>query len=260
MTSRAERPDEHELHAYVDGRLAPARRVAVEAWLAEDAALAATVAHYRAQNEALRTLYDPLLERPMPDLLGKLAVRRRQRRAGLMVAGRAAAVVALMAMSAVGGWYARPLPEAAAAVSADLAFAEAGVSAHRVYEVEVRHAVEVPLSEEDHLKRWLSKRLDAPLRIPDLTGQGYTLMGGRLLPAGGLPAAHFLYETTNGERLTLYLQPNTEGDATSFRFAEENGVSAVFWREGKLAYAVVGRGSRERMLEIANTTYRQLNP
>ena len=174
--------------------------------------------------------------------------------------GRVAAVLALMAASAAGGWYARPLPALPAAVSPELAFAEAGVSAHRVYEAEVRHAVEVPVSEEDHLQRWLSKRLAAPLRIPDLSADGYTLMGGRLLPAGGLPAAHFLYQTTAGERLTLYIQPNHGGEETAFRFAEENGISAVFWREGRLAYAVVGRGSRDALLGIANDVYRQLNP
>jgi anti-sigma factor RsiW len=261
MTPRADRPDDGELHAYVDGRMAPERRAAVEAWLADDADLAAAVAHYRAQNEALHALYDPLLERPMPDLLGELALRRSRRRARLATAARAAAVVVLMAASATGGWYARPLPVATAGgEAADLAFAEAGVSAHRVYAAEVRHAVEVPVSEEEHLTRWLSKRLDAPLRIPDLTAQGYTLMGGRLLPAGGLPAAHFLYETKSGERLTLYMQPNHDRGATSFRFAAENGVSAVFWREGRLAYAVIGPGSREDLLAIANATYRQLNP
>jgi anti-sigma factor RsiW len=169
-------------------------------------------------------------------------------------------VLALMAASAAGGWYARPLPAVPLAVSSELAFAEAGVSAHRIYEVEVRHAVEVPVGEEDHLQRWLSKRLAAPLHIPDLSAAGYTLMGGRLLPAGGLPAAHFLYQTTTGERLTLYIQPNTGGEETAFRFAGEDGISAVFWREGRLAYAVIGRGDRDQLLGIANDVYRQLNP
>lgn len=165
-----------------------------------------------------------------------------------------------MAASAAAGWYARPAAEEAAHPAAERAFAEAGLSAHRVYSAEVRHAVEVPVSEADHLTRWLSKRLAAPLRIPDLEKQGYMLMGGRLLPAGGLPAAHFLYEKKDGERLTLYLQPNDDGEATSFRFAEENGTSAVFWREGKLAYAVIGKGERDTMLGIASAVYEQLNP
>lgn len=260
MTPQTARPDEGDLHAYADGRLTPSRRAEVEAWLADDAGLAATVAHYHAQNEALHALYDPLLERPLPAGLDQLALQRRRRAALVPAIGRVAAVLALMAASAAGGWFARPLPAVPVAATAEQAFANAGLSAHRVYAAEVRHAVEVPVSEEDHLKRWLSKRLAAPLNIPDLAQQGYTLMGGRLLPAGGLPAAHFLYETESGERLTLYIQPNDDGQATAFRFADENGVSAVFWREGRLAYAVIGRGSREQMLAIANAAYRQLNP
>ncbi|MEK9660758.1 MAG: anti-sigma factor [Alphaproteobacteria bacterium] len=165
-----------------------------------------------------------------------------------------------MVASAAAGWYGRPAIEEAAQPAAERAFAEAGLSAHRMYSAEVRHAVEVSVGEADHLTRWLSKRLAAPLRIPELEAQGYTLMGGRLLPAGGLPAAHFLYEKKDGERLTLYLQPNDQGEATSFRFAEENGTSAVFWREGKLAYAVIGKGDRGTMLGIASAVYAQLNP
>ena len=42
---------EEELHAYVDGELAPDRRVAVEAWLASHPEDAARVAQWRSQAE-----------------------------------------------------------------------------------------------------------------------------------------------------------------------------------------------------------------
>ncbi|MEK9660759.1 MAG: hypothetical protein VW644_03325 [Alphaproteobacteria bacterium] len=64
MTPATARPDDSELNAYVDGLLTAARRDEIEAWLAADEMLAATVAHYRAQNEALHALYDPYLDRP----------------------------------------------------------------------------------------------------------------------------------------------------------------------------------------------------
>lgn len=259
MTPETARPTEHELHAFADDRLPAARRAEVAAWLDSDSDLAAEAAHYRAQNAALHALYDPLLERPLPAGLDALALRRRRRSARVAALGRVAAVLVLMAASAAGGWYAREARQADES-AAGPSIAAAAVSAHRVYEVEVRHAVEVTVNEEDHLKRWLSKRLDAPLVIPDLSAAGYKLMGGRLLPAGGLPAAHFLYETGSGERLTLYVRPNHGGRETAFRFAEENGVSAVFWREGKLAYAVIGRGDRDRITAIASEAYRQFNP
>jgi anti-sigma factor RsiW len=263
MTPRSARPDENELHAYVDGRLAADRCAEIDAWLADDDTLAVAVKHYRAQNDALHALYDPLLQRTLPHGLDELALRRRienrVRGGALARFGRVAAVLALMAASAAGGWFARPAPEPAPEPQA-LSLAEAGVSAHRVYEVEVRHAVEVPVGEEEHLRRWLSKRLDAPLNIPDLSASGYKLMGGRLLPAGGLPAAHFLYENQTGERLTLYIQPNHGGEETAFRFVEEAGITAIFWREGRLAYAVIGRADRDRITAIASAAYRQLNP
>lgn len=70
--------------------------------------------------------------------------------------------------------------------------------AHAVYAPEVRHPVEVAAVEKAHLAAWLSKRLEAEVRAPDLGGAGFALLGGRLLPgealsgAASLPAAQFM--------------------------------------------------------------------
>src|SRR3546814_778306 len=64
-----DRPSEEELQALVDGRLDPARRDAVSAWLAEHPAESETVTHFRAQNRAIEDAFAPLLDRPVPDRL-----------------------------------------------------------------------------------------------------------------------------------------------------------------------------------------------
>ena len=63
--------------------------------------------------------------------------------------------------------------------------------AHMVYSPEVRHPVEVEAKEQEHLVKWLSKRLDMQLRVPLLTGEGFELLGGRLLPGVDGPVAQF---------------------------------------------------------------------
>lgn len=55
---------EHDLHAYVDNCLSARQKKAVEAYLAQHEEAATLVAHYRAQNEALRQLKD--VDEPLP--------------------------------------------------------------------------------------------------------------------------------------------------------------------------------------------------
>ena len=68
------------------------------------------------------------------------------------------------------------------------------IAAHRIYVSERLHPVEVPAEQEAHLVQWLSRRVGKPLTAPNLKPQGYRLIGGRLLPAGGEAAALFMYE------------------------------------------------------------------
>ena len=60
---------EDELQAYVDDVLLPERRAAVEAHLARHPADAERVAAYRAQKQALKALFQPVLDEPLPERL-----------------------------------------------------------------------------------------------------------------------------------------------------------------------------------------------
>ena len=253
MSTVGPKPDEAELQAYVDKQLDNERRVQIDRWLEEHPDEAAAVAHYEAQNQALHDAFEPLLARPAGERFRKLD-RVRQNTSGIW---QMAAVIALI-VGAGGGWAANEYFRARP--NADLALARDAVVAHRVYEVEVRHPVEVRANEEKHLVAWLSKRLDAPVRAPDLTAQGFQLVGGRLLPAASGPAAQFMYENDKGDRLTLYVERNRTGDETAFRFVAQDEISAFYWKDGPLAYALIGRADREQLLGLANATYQQINP
>ena len=138
------------------------------------------------------------------------------------------------------------------------AFVVNAIGAHSVYVPEVRHPVEVK-ADEEHLVRWLTRRVGAPIvRAPSLAEHGWKLMGGRLLPDRGLPAAQFMYEDGTGRRLTLYIRKETGLDNTAFRFAEHDGFGAFYWIDRPLAYALAGRLSREELMELANAVYAQL--
>ncbi len=244
--------DEATLQAFVDGQLDDGERCAVEALLASNPEAAARVRAYRAQTAALHAAFDPVLDEPVP--VGWRTPRRR----GATYLGQVAAAVVLLLVGGAGGWWANDRlggPNDGAAN-----FTGEAALAHRVYTKEVRHAVEVAADEEAHLVAWLSKRLDAPLAAPDLTGRGYELVGGRLLPASAGAAAHLMYENEAGDRLTLYIRTNREGGETAFRFEQDGAVSAFYWLDGPLAYAVLAEAERETLLPLARAVYNELSP
>jgi anti-sigma factor RsiW len=133
-----------------------------------------------------------------------------------------------------------------------------------VYSPEVRHPVEVAASEQAHLVQWLSKRLGKPLAVPDLSVQGYQLMGGRLLPGDTGARAQFMYQDTSGIRLTLYLGaldtgPNgTAGGETAFRFTDDGPVPRFYWVDQGFGYALAGPLPREALLALARVVHGQL--
>lgn len=245
---------EHQLHAYVDGQLGEADRAEVEALLGQDEDATARVRAYQAQKQALHADFDGVLTEPIP-------ARLREVRPAAMTSPiwRAAAAVVLLLAGGAGGWFANDWQRKPELVLVQTLTGEALI-AHRVYTKEVRHAVEVAANEEAHLVAWLSKRLDATLTAPDLTTVGYSLVGGRLLPTNEGAAAHLMYENATGDRLTLYIRTNRNGNDSAFRFVQDGELSAFYWLDGPLAYALLAEADRAMLLPLARAVYEKLNP
>jgi anti-sigma factor RsiW len=260
MSDPAEHVTEAELQAYFDGELSPERRRTVEAHLATRPEDALRLESYREQDMLIRRAYRALADRPLsPPMLralmqyGAMRVRRRW----LWPAAVVAAGILLFAAGTTSGWYGHALL-ASADPRAHALVADAA-AAHLVYAVEVRHPVEVPASEQDHLATWLGRRLDVPLRVPDLRESGYELVGGRLLPGEkGRPAAQLMYQDVGGRRVTLYVRATLGDQQTAFRFAREGDLSALYWEDRDVAWVLVGDLPRARLLELANQVYAAL--
>jgi len=241
---------EAELHAYVDGTLLEGSRSGIETWLASHPQDAERLRAYAEQNSLLRSLYNPILDEPVPAAL--LAVRPRAWK------GYAAAA-AIFALGLGLGWLVRGMLIAPQMVP--LSLARQAATAHIVYAPEVRHPVEVTVDEEEHLVRWLSKRLGTTLKAPKLGPLGYDLVGGRLLSGPQGPVAHFMYQDARGQRLTLYVsRQKGEPRDTAFRFSQEDRVSVFYWVDGNFGYALSGEMRRDQLLKVADVVYKQLNP
>ena len=241
-----------ELHKFVDGELSDSQSRAVAECIAADEALGKKVSDYREINQKLRETFDQKRLTPIPTRL-LLAV------SNWKTAPRWNIAASLLWLS-IGGLlgylshgqftenqFVRPLPVEAA-------------FAHTVYVPEVRHPVEVVASEKKHLNAWLSKRLDQPVAAPDLRDQGYTLIGGRLLPDGHRAAAQFMFEDSSGERMTLYIRQAVNTPETAFLHAESNDLGIVYWVDNGLAYALTAAEGKAQLIKTATAVYKASNP
>jgi anti-sigma factor RsiW len=250
------RISEAELHALVDGELTGEERAELEALLAAAPSEQALAREFRDLNQALRARYAGRLEEPTPPAMLE-ALRRMPRRRSAPALRRWSLAAALLAVLGAGlaGYVVRGF--VAGTPRAEPSFVLNAIGAHSVYVPEVRHPVEVK-ADEEHLVRWLTRRVGAPIRAPSLVDHGWKLMGGRLLPDLGLPAAQFMYEDAAGRRLTLYIRKETGLNNTSFQFAERDGLGSFYWIDRPLAYALAGRLGRDELMRLADAVYAQL--
>jgi anti-sigma factor RsiW len=261
MSDRPDNPvPEEDLHAYVDGALAPERRAAVEEWLAMHPETAATVAQWRAQNDAILRSF------------GSVAAARDERDDDMVAAAatRAAAAprkrLAWPVAAAFALFFAAGVGTGAlltASLSGGVPVAEfaslprASKANYLIYASEVRHPVEVTANEEEHLVTWLGNRIGKSLTAPDLGAEGFQLVGGRLVPFAEKPGAMLMYEDAAGERVTVLIGTNPDHTGTGFRFAQGDGVSTFYWTDGGFGYAMSGAVDRETLLGLARVIYVQ---
>jgi anti-sigma factor RsiW len=252
MTERELPVTEEELHAYIDGELAAVRHAAVEAWLEAHPDDAARVATWRAQVDAIRAKYGPVASERVPPRLNvdQLAVHPERRWKRIAAA---AAVLAFL-VGGGAGWVGHILFRQSGQVMTTEA-----VDAHRLYVVEVRHPVEVPGSESDHLAQWLSRRVGYAVEAPDLDRIGLKLVGGRLLPSlTGNGAAFFMYEGASGERFTIYCR-RTRAKESAFRYDAAGPVGSFTWVADTVGYVVSGPADRARLQTVAQAVYQRID-
>lgn len=269
--SAAERPiGDDDLHAYVDGQVAPERREAVESYLGKHPAAAANVAADVEIMALLRARLASKAEEPIPPRLrvANIVAARHQRFRRRL--GAVAAAVGWLVLGAAGGWGGSMVMReqwglgtaATGRTAANTgAMTHDAMMAYLTFAGEKLHPVEVRADQEGHLVQWLSRRVGQPLTAPDLSGEGFELMGGRLLPAGSTPAAMFMYDDGTGNRLTLYARVDHAGTGeTGFQFFHQDRMSAFAWVDRDICYVVTGTIDRPRLLAVAQTVYKQLSP
>jgi anti-sigma factor RsiW len=258
---RAHPPSETLLHRFVDGDLRGSERVDVEAMLAADGEALAASRSYQQQNILLQALHPRRDEDTMlPAAALNLARGLRRRR---MVQRAVAASVAVVALFGAGsaGWQAQSYveqrlhtpvvavfpPEAVPTVGGD-GGAVAVPSMAPVPTAAGTIAVDAP--------GWLGKDVRrVPVHPPNLQEVGYQLVDGRADVTAYGPVIRFAYTPTEGAdspRLALTVA-SFGTDRQSLATTVNPQHASLFWRSGRLLYALSGDVAPGQLLRVADT-------
>jgi anti-sigma factor RsiW len=255
MKTNAEKPDDRELSAYVDGQLSPEDAAEIEARFTASPEEAARVESYLQQNRLIRDAADAL-EPAAADLrtaaLERQLAQRLERRVGqrwrmpAWVRQAAAAVVLISA-----GWLAHG--QYAALDQAPPGYVAEAVGAHRVFADDAVRPVEFVPEASDAALRWASAKLGQPVDIPKLDSLGLGLVGSRLHGTAEGPIAQFIYEDEGGNRLSVIVAPHPpEVPAYDFTQASFQETRVGYWSALGLDYAVVAETSAPQIEAIAS--------
>jgi len=233
-----------DIHAYVDGQLSPERAAIVKAYIAENGDAAAQEADYRLINEAIRTQLDDALDRPLP--FDQVALLRR--RTVWRVRPVAAALGWMVIGTALGWGIAMRAPGPGVLDQ----LASRSTAAYGVFSPEVLHPVEVSADQTVHLSEWLTNRMGRQVSIPQLSGLGFDLVGGRLLVDADAPAAMLMYQKADGRRIVVYVSRQLSSDRpTGMKFRREMGSGVVTWANDRGGVAVVGGFTEDELIPAA---------
>lgn len=254
-----ERVGDTLLSTWLDGELDRGERAderaRVEQWLRDHPEDAARVRRWSTDAEALRRQFAPVVDEPVPEAMTRSVWKRGATSAWALAASAAGLLLLGGLIGAAVTWQNQQRnTELAAGTSAG--WVERAAYAHNVFTPEPRHAVEVK-AQEEHLSRWLTARIKLPVKLFDLTEQGFQLVGGRLLPDGPGKSAQLMYENASKQRVTVYLRKPEEGADASFRYERHGELGLFYWVEAGAGYALVGPLPRDQLLTLAEAIYKQ---
>ena len=256
------------LSAYLDGELSREEAEKIEALVASDPDVAQEFGALSQLEQGLLDGFGAMLDEPVPPQLER-AVQVAQpieKPANLAHppsfgwSSLAAALGLLVIGAGSGALIARSTIEPVTVV-AQVGWLDQVAEYHKVYAAQTKHLVEVAASDAT-LATWLANSTGVDVRIPDLSAQGLTFEGGRLLVAGGKPVAQLMYTDANGAVVALcYVAGGdpTLGDGVSdFKTRDFDGFKMVSWKDAEAAYVVIGPDDQSDLTNLAELTSKEL--
>lgn len=160
-------------------------------------------------------------------------------------------------------WLRQVIPAGAAAIcllavllfweqSRPINLAETAISSH-IKSLSGQLTIEEFDSSPKKLERWFSGKFPFQVNVPDLSQEGYRLVGGRLCHLKGIDAAYIYFEK-QGNILSLFVgecseKRHSHGDEQGM--AVSDGSTAVCWSNNHLDYVIVSNIPQVELNQIS---------
>lgn len=247
---------ERDIHMALDGELPAEERSQFEAWLVSNPEMKARHDRLSADMTRLRESVAGVVDEPVPARLRTLVETGHHNSAVSWLNRRAiVAAAAIFVVGGIAGYFAGTSLPLGGRPEEQLV--ELAIGAFATFPAHLPRAVEVGGQDRGYLDGWLSKRTGLKVVAPDLSGEGFELLGGRILPGIQAPAALLVYKDEAGNQLSIYMTPQP-GEKIRGMYGEEGGPSAIFWLDRGFGCAIVSRLPKDRMTEVARNAWRQL--
>jgi anti-sigma factor RsiW len=224
--------DELQLTAYCDGELDPVAAAEFERRLATDESLRARYSRLMSLREAVRSL--PLVDVPS-DLQARIQARLNAERANnvTVLRRRSWSFQALAASAVFGAVISGSVMLTMERYAQQEAVAGEVVAGH-IRGLLASEPFDVASSDRHTVKPWFTARLPESPQVPDLSAQGFVLLGGRVDVIGRNPAATIIYKHAAH---TISLTTLRRGQSISEQTIA--GYNVLSWSDPNFTYVAV---------------------
>lgn len=255
---------ENDLHAYVDGELTPARRAAIETYLACNVDARLRVDDYRRQNIALHELFDrhaaelvlltgldddePSFPRRATNADKASSFKLRNVRVALLLV----VVYALASLPNIFTPSRDLLPTALTGAKTENQIA----AAHDVAPAETLNDVQ-SLDRTARPRRLKVAFPVAPPPFPEIEIPGFRKVDERKLSRTGTTARQTVFQDDEGSEIELYVSHTAQGRAkaenkdTPFTLLGSGSDAKIYWESTSFAFLLVGHLNDRRFVDIA---------
>jgi anti-sigma factor RsiW len=224
------------LSAFVDGELTPAERQTVARHISGCADCAAIIDDYRRIGLAVASAAVPTPS----DMAQRIATRleREGDRGGAVATGRArrwmalaAAGLAVAVLSGLAGWQ-------VGRSSADHDRLNRDAVAAHLRALVQDTPIQVASADTHTVKPWFTGRLDFAPAVKDLSGEGFSLAGGRLDIVGERRVAAVVYKRRQ-HMISVFVWPSSGHEQAAPRSSRHQGFNVITWSNQAMTYAAV---------------------